>query len=457
MGMIRNPAVAGMFYPAQPEVLLHDVRRMLESVSAPGGQPVPKAIIVPHAGYIYSGPIAASIYARLAPARRDISRVVLIGPSHHVAFRGVALSGAEAFTTPLGRIPIDQEGVRRALEVPGVGILDAAHAQEHSLEVQLPFLQAVLDRFSLVPMVAGDAPPELVAAVLEALWGGRETLIVISSDLSHYLDYASAQAMDAATRAAIEHLDAGPIGYHQACGRVGINGLLRVAKQRGIRVETVDVRNSGDTAGQRDRVVGYGAWSFIEPQAEAGAGMEDTIRALAPFILALARDAVATQVRYGQRMGEPEGLPPPLRADGACFVTLTRRGQLRGCLGSAVAWRPLATDIIDNAAKTASQDPRFPPVSVAELDELDYSVSILTPPVPMVFADEADLLAQLRPRRDGLIIEDKGRRALFLPAVWEQVPAPRNFLEQLKLKAGLPPDHWSPDFRAQRFAAIEIK
>jgi AmmeMemoRadiSam system protein B len=259
MGVIRAPAVAGSFYPGEAQTLTHDLAALLAAVHVPPGALVPKAIIVPHAGYVYSGPTAVAAYARLAPARHTIARVVLIGPAHRVAFNGLAVSTADAFDTPLGRIPVDKAAVQQIAAIPHVGGLDQAHAQEHSLEVQLPMLQTVLDQFTLVPMVAGNVQPETVAQVLETLWGGPETLIVISSDLSHYLDYAAARKVDGATKDAIEKLDAGPIGFDQACGRIGVAGLLEVARRKSLQVETVDIRNSGDTAGPRDRVVGYSA------------------------------------------------------------------------------------------------------------------------------------------------------------------------------------------------------
>ena len=260
MTSVRNPAVAGLFYPGDPRELHAMVAGYLAAAAA--GDVVPKAIIVPHAGYIYSGPIAASAYARIQPARGRITRVVLLGPAHRVGFHGLALSSADCFQTPLGRITVDQEAVKKISGLPQVQVMDAAHMQEHSLEVHLPFLQEVLGEFSLVPLVVGDAEPGEVAEVLEALWGGPETLIVISSDLSHYHDYKTAQRLDRATSQAIEQLRLEDIQYDHACGRNPVNGLLQVARQRGLKAKTVDLRNSGDTAGTPDRVVGYGAYVF---------------------------------------------------------------------------------------------------------------------------------------------------------------------------------------------------
>ena len=458
MGVVRPPAVAGSFYPGEADVLARDVRALLDAAAVPQGALVPKAIIVPHAGFVYSGPIAAAAYARLAPARYTINRVVLIGPAHRVAFSGIAASTSESFDTPLGRIPIDGPAIARIATLPGVGGLDQAHEQEHSLEVQLPFLQAALDRFTLVPIVVGNADPAQVAAVLDALWGGKETLIVISSDLSHYLDYATARSTDSATRAAIERLDATPIGFEQACGRVGVAGLLAVAKRRGLSVETLDLRNSGDTAGPRDRVVGYGAWAFTDPiDALVPASFESQIRAAGPTLLALARASLTLFTHTGKGFALPAQLPAILRAPGGAFVTLKRDGQLRGCIGSPTAWRGLAEDVIDNAAKAGHQDPRFPALKDTELDGLELSVSVLTPHQPMAVPDEDALLAQLRPGIDGLLIRDGKQSALFLPSVWEQLPHARDFLRTLKLKAGMTPEHWSPSFQAWRFQAVEIK
>jgi AmmeMemoRadiSam system protein B len=260
MTTVREPAVAGMFYPANPEELQQMVLEFLRQADATG--PAPKAIIAPHAGYIYSGPVAASVYARLSQARGRIRRVVLLGPSHRVGFAGLAVSDADLFRTPLGDIPIDRQAVAAIRALPQVHRLNEAHAQEHSLEVQLPFLQAVLGEFSLVPIVVGDADAAEVDEVLEALWGGDETLIVISSDLSHYHDTATARRMDQSTAEAIERLRPEAVHYEDACGRNPINGLLLAAAAHGLKAHTLDLRNSGDTAGPTDRVVGYGAWSF---------------------------------------------------------------------------------------------------------------------------------------------------------------------------------------------------
>lgn len=264
----RAPAVAGLFYPDEPQALRRAVEGYLhvaESREAPDDTRAAehiKAIIAPHAGYIYSAPIAAAVYARLRPLAGRVRRVVLLGPSHRVPFTGLALPDVDAFATPLGTVALDAEAMAEIVDMPQVQVLNAAHIGEHSLEVHLPFLQVVLGEFSLVPLVVGDAEPATVAAVLSRLWGGDETLFVISSDLSHYHDYATAQRLDAATSKAIEQLRPQDIGYDDACGRDPVNGLLYLARERGLHAHTLDLRNSGDTAGGRGQVVGYGAYLF---------------------------------------------------------------------------------------------------------------------------------------------------------------------------------------------------
>ena len=262
--LLRDAAVAGYFYPASADALQQEIAECLATATRRSAPPSrrPKALIVPHAGYAYSGPVAASAYASLRPLRCCIRRVVLVGPSHRVAFRGLALSSADAFLTPLGSIDVARDAADVLRTLPQVRELDRAHALEHSLEVQLPFLQTVLEDFDIVPLLVGEATPEEVGGVLEALWGGPETLFVISSDLSHYQDYATAQSIDRVTTRAIESLDVAPIDGEHACGCGPICGLLWVARAHGLHATTLDVRNSGDTAGDHARVVGYGAYAF---------------------------------------------------------------------------------------------------------------------------------------------------------------------------------------------------
>jgi AmmeMemoRadiSam system protein B len=262
MTAVREPAVAGLFYPDDRESLSFTVDQLMAEKVSRG--PVPKALIVPHAGYPFSGDVAASAYARIRAHAGRISRVVVLGPAHRVPFRGIAAPSVELFATPLGRVALDRIAIDELLELPQVIEMDMAHEAEHSLEVQLPFLQRLLGTFELVPLVVGESSPRQVGEVLERLWGGGETLILISSDLSHYLDYDTASERDAATAGHIERLEHDAIGHEDACGRNPINGLLWLARERGMRVEQLSYRNSGDTAGDKRRVVGYGAFAVYD-------------------------------------------------------------------------------------------------------------------------------------------------------------------------------------------------
>jgi MEMO1 family protein len=255
MKRVRPPAVAGLFYPDDPRDLARTVGELLAAARPSDGSP-PKAIVVPHAGYVYSGTIAAPAFAALQPYARRIRRVVLLGPSHFAPLRGVAAPDADGFATPLGATPIESDGFPRSA---------AAHAREHSLEVEVPFLQSVLPEFSLVPLAVGDAEPDEVAQALERVWGGEETLVVVSTDLSHYLPYDLGRRADLETASRIERLE--PVSDEAACGAAPLNGFLEAARRRGLRAERLDLRSSGDTAGDRDRVVGYGSFAFTDPRA----------------------------------------------------------------------------------------------------------------------------------------------------------------------------------------------
>ncbi len=452
-----------MFYPASPRELARDVDDLLGHSAGAGLSPgFPKALIVPHAGYIYSGPIAASAYAQLASLRDRIRRVVLLGPAHYAYVRGLALPDAERFRTPLGEVPLDLKGMRQLDALPQVVRSGEAHHKEHSLEVQLPFLQHVLGDFELLPLAVGEASAEEVAEVLEAVWGGDETLIVISSDLSHFLPDTLARTVDGRTVAAIVALDS-HLDQEQACGATPINGLLLAAQRHGLRAVTLDVRNSSQTAGDPGRVVGYAAFAFeanvpaLKADGSYGA-FEDSRGAFdesrGEILLTLARAAISA--RLGRRqtpVPEPEWLAEP----GATFVTLTIKGELRGCIGTLEPHRSLGEDVAENAVAAAFRDPRFDPLRPAELKDVRVEVSLLSPSESIVAADEPAALAALRPHIDGVVLEYKQYRGLFLPQVWEQLPEPAKFLAHLKRKAGLPMNFWSPAVRLLRFTVYKWK
>jgi len=479
MALIRPPAVAGQFYPANERDLSSAIEKLIDE--APYNfQGTPKALIIPHAGLIYSGPVAATAYRYIRDSHRNINRIILLGPCHRVGVKGLALSNANFFQTPLGNIEIDKKSISKIKHMPEVHFFDETHALEHSLEIHLPFLQKILNNFKLVPIVVGDSSAKAVADVLLKVWGGEETLIIVSSDLSHYKSYHDAKKIDAITCRAIESLNRSIITRDNACGLYPLNGLLKFAEQTCMSVKTLDIRNSGDTAGSKSKVVGYGSWIFLEQKTLLGErddqkgavnitnsilkdafGFEtDTKEILKQYGLYLLLLA-SKSIEYGLIHGHPIKIsinhhPKPIQKKGASFITLKQANQLRGCIGSPIANHPLVMDVINNAYKAAFNDPRFKILQKQEFEKTSISISILSPPSKIKINSEDDLLANLRPFVDGLIIRDLGKQSLFLPSVWQQLQNPEDFLLRLKLKAGLTGEHWSKTFSAERFTAEEI-
>lgn len=419
-----------MFYPSDARALAAEVDDLLGGTGTPAPRlGYPKALIVPHAGYIYSGGVAARAYDELLPARGTAKRVVLLGPTHRVAVRGLAMPSAAGFATPLGTVRIDTEALDSVRDLPQVVVSDAAHAMEHSLEVQLPFLQKMLGEFALAPFAVGMASVAEVAEVIERLWGGPETLVVISTDMSHYHSYEQARAIDGAT---IERIAAFATDIHheEACGATPLNGLLFISRNKSLSLKLLSACNSGDTAGGKGRVVGYSAFGLYE-------GGEVSLEEAGRTLLSLARDSIEDSLF---NKSTSKSLSRWLTQTGATFVTLTKEGNLRGCIGSLQPARALAEDVAQNALGAAFRDPRFPAMSAAEWPQCRVEVSLLSAPKPMRFADEADLLEQIEAGEDGLIIEAEGKRGTFLPQVWEDLADKRVFLSHLLRKAGLPSD-----------------
>ncbi len=398
----------------------------------------PKALIVPHAGYQYSGAVAASAYHTLMSACKNITRVVLLGPAHRVRVEGIAASGADYFNTPLGNLPVDTDTVRQCVtRFPYVSINNSAHREEHSLETQLPFLQRCLGQFKLVPFVVGAASPEQVAKCLDFLWGGAETLILISSDLSHFHPYADARALDSDTTDSIVSLNPRAITYEHACGQLGVRGLLQLARRNKLSVEVLDVRNSGDTSGRMDQVVGYGSYAFFEPHDRIN-------RRQRRELTRVAWAAIDHGLRHG-KMWTPDltGYGAVFTEPGSSFVTLKdAQGRLRGCIGTLQSDTPLLINVAHNAYKAAFRDGRFAPLKREERAGIRVEMSVLGPTERIDGDSEDEILGKLHPFADGVILIVQGKRATFLPTVWESIPSPVEFLRQLKKKAGLDPGYW---------------
>lgn len=436
-----------MFYPGRGEELARSVTEALARAQQAARPGHPRAIIAPHAGYAYSGWLAAAAFASTAGA--PVRHAVVLAPSHRHAFDGIALPTGDAYAMPGFDMPINTTA-RQALVARGLARLeDAAHEREHAVEVELPFLHAIHPRADVVPLVIGRACDAQVAAVIDFLDDVLDRpLFVLSSDLSHFLPETEAREKDAETARLIETGEPAALTGENACGARALRGYLASGAGQGARVTRLALANSAAAGGDPARVVGYGAWALHAPEAQAVAP-EDR-----ETLLATARAALEHRTRHGAMPPLDEAsFAAPLQGHGAAFVTLTEAGRLRGCIGTLRAHQPLVRDVAENAAKAGHADPRFPPVTEAEQARLRLKIAVLGPAAPMGFTSQDDLLSQLAPGEDGLILSDLGRRGTFLPMVWDSLTTPEAFFTALKQKAGLPRDHWSPTLKVWRYRA----
>jgi MEMO1 family protein len=445
-----HPAqAAGTFYPEDPDALrtlIADQRQR----ARPDGSVAPKVVVAPHAGLVYSGSVAATAFGPWARRAEPPRRVVIVGPAHRVAFRGVALHPAQKWRTPLGEVQVAPAAHAELARAPGIVVDARPFMGEHSLEMHLVMLQAMLrGPFEIVPLLVGDAEPQTVAEALRRVWGGPETVVAVSSDLSHFLDEKRARSIDSDTARRIETLDAAALDGRRACGFLPIKAALEIAAERDMRGTGLHLATSADAGADASRVVGYGAFA-LEYAASARLAEADRERLLSACMAAL---GLATQTG-----GEAPALnlaneSPALSSWRATFVTLTKNDQLRGCIGALSPHRPLIDDALANAARAGFADPRFPPLEPSDLAQLRLDVSILSHSRPIPAGSEAELAAALEPDRDGLILAAGKRRALFLPSVWRHVPDARAFVRHLMAKAGLETTRWPQGLEARRFRA----
>ncbi len=437
-----HPAqVAGHFYPSDPGALAGAL------AIAPPSSYRAKMVVVPHAGVAYSGAVAAQA-VRALDRSGGLRRAVILGPNHRMPLRGVALHPASAWASPLGVAPVAAEALRAVAPLEGVSVDPQPFEGEHSLEMVLIFLQRLAPGLEIVPALVGDAPAELVEELLARLWGGAETAICISSDLSHFHPRHVARTRDAETRRLVETGRWREIGPDNACGYASLRGAIRRAEALQMRATGLAFATSDDAGGPRDRVVGYGAFAFEYPDI-ARLTEAERVRLLA--VASASLDFAAEYGGAGPNVVADARLPAALTACRAAFVTLERGGDLRGCVGSVRPHRPLIHDVAINAASAGFDDPRFPPLARGELPELTISLSVLSPSVPMRVASERDLVEQLRPGEDGLSLRDRQSTGLYLPQVWRDIPSPADFVRSLKRKMGLAADYWSPTMTAERF------
>ena len=447
--------MAGLYYPGDPAALSKTIDSLL--AKAPDHSiPRLKALVCPHAGYEFSGQTAAIAYKLLAG--REVRTVVVMGPSHYAWFSNACIPKAEAYQTPLGLVPISEKARGLALIAPFVlkpqcpvqrpqwwrqaprpapeAGQDTPETWEHSVEVQVPFLQKVLTNFRILPVVIGQADPEQVAKALASVIDDK-TIVVASSDLSHYHTYEAAKGLDDHCVKAICDVDIHAMETQEACGKVPILALLHLARQKGWKAQLLDYRNSGDVTGDKDRVVGYTAVAFYASAPENLSAAERKL------LLGLARKTLTSVTANGSLPEIPaKDMTPKLAETKACFVTLTKDGALRGCIGHLTAIEPLHQAVAENARNAALRDPRFPPVQPDEVDQIRIEISVLTEPQSLPFTSPEDLLGKLRPNEDGVLLHIGPRTATFLPQVWAQLPDKAEFLNHLSQKAGCESSAW---------------
>ena len=445
MRKIKEATVANIFYTGSAEDLILQIQNFKET-SKNLYQYATRAVIVPHAGLVYSGRLA---YEGISQIDKNVKNIFIFAPSHRVGFDGIALSSYDAWETPIGTSEINQEICMDLHNSFGANINDDAMNNEHSIEVELPIIQHLLGDAKIIPVLIGKENPDVIKSIIEKYYPDKENAFVISSDLSHYLTDERAKATDKVTAQMIETGNMAGFRYEQACGAIGIAGLVGFANNNKFSMIRIDLANSSEISEDKSKVVGYGCWFLYE-----GNKNDYIARYHSGFIIDLCKLIVNSE--YNEK---PMSIIYPQVFDqpGACFVTIEEHGRLRGCIGSIIAHQPLINDLIAHSKDSAFNDYRFHPVTEDELNDLKVSISILTAPKSIAFSNEQDLLDKIIPNKDGIIIKDGEYQAVYLPSVWEQLPDKTEFLNSLKVKAGLSADYFSDTFEAYRYETVYIK
>lgn len=433
---VRAAAVAGMFYPGAPDDLRQMVRTFIKNARGVEMPAKIRALVSPHAGYIYSGIVAAAGYRQIDPSTKT---VILLGPSHRAPLRGASIPEVQAYQTPLGNVSVAKLALTLR-KLPSFESNPEAHEREHCLEVQLPFLQVMLKDFEIVPILTSGAAPEALAGIL-APHIGKDTLVVASSDLSHYYSYETAVTLDRICTSAIAGCKFSDMPLCEACGKQAVLTLMHIARIKDWCGVLIDYKNSGDTAGSKNRVVGYASIGFVD-RKEMSRMKETPTTQDRKALLKLARSVIEAKLVKGARVERPDRPSPALTQEMGCFVTLHKHGQLRGCIGSIEPVSTLVECVERNAQSAAFYDPRFPALSAEELSEIDIEVSVLSVPERLSFKDGEDLKRKLKPNVHGVILSRGYNRSTFLPQVWKQLPDKEQFLEHLCLKGGMSPEAW---------------
>jgi len=446
MNKIKPPSVAGTFYSANIDVLMRQIREF-KTNSKNKYEYNSRATIVPHAGLIYSGQLGYDGINSLDP---NLKTLFIFAPAHRVGFNGLSLSDYEYWETPLGQVKINQDINKELEEKFELNFFDKAFEEEHSIEIQLPLIQNIYENIEIVPILVGNADIEKIAEIIEHYWEDESIGFIISSDLSHFLKDSDAVKLDNITADMIETININGFKQQQACGAFGICALLSFARKKNYSLIRVGLINSSNTTGDTSSVVGYGSWFLYEGE---------TIQFLKKYyseqIIEICKKSIWGNLN--DIMVVPDEMPAVFSQKGACFVTLEKQENLRGCIGSIIAHRKLIDDLIQNAQNAAFNDPRFKPLKQEELDDLSIAISLLSTPERMTFKDEEDLLDQIVPYTDGIIIKDGYQQAVYLPSVWDQLPDKTDFLTSLKIKAGMSPDYFSKTFEAYKYHSEYIK
>lgn len=445
MTKIKEPSVANTFYSGNPA----ELKKQLDGFSKENGNRYEyktRAVIVPHAGLIYSGQLA---YEGISQLDKSIKNIFIFAPSHRVPLGGLALTGYDEWKTPLGTIKVNQETNKVLEEKFEAKIFDEAFAEEHSVEIEVPAIQHLFEDVKIIPVLVGRVNPQKITDIISEYYDDKEYGFIISSDLSHFLDDKKAQKIDGETAGMIESGDIHELRYEQACGAIGIYGLVEFANKRRFSLIRINLINSSLVSGNKSSVVGYGSWFLYE-----GSKNKFIKEYYSEYLLKLCRNIILSKFNKGTLYTAHAQVFNQL---GACFVTLKKNNNLRGCIGSIIAHQSLINDIVQHSKDAAFHDPRFNPVEENEVDSLTIDISILSEPEQMRFKDEQDLLEQIVPFRDGIIIKDKFYQAVYLPSVWEDLPDKVMFLNSLKMKAGLPPEYFSKTFEAYRFSTVYIE
>ncbi|MCD8024433.1 MAG: AmmeMemoRadiSam system protein B [Candidatus Gastranaerophilales bacterium] len=447
MNNIKNASVAGIFYPLEKD----ELEKIIESFDKSADFST-RAVIVPHAGYIYSGSLAMKGIAALD---RNVKNIFIIAPAHKVYFTGLCVSEHDLWQTPFGTIQINQEICAELKRDFQVNTNNEAFEHEHSIEVQIPLIQALFNDVKIVPVLTGNKA-HFVSEIISEYYQNKENAFIISSDLSHFLKYDEAKKVDNLTSFMIETLDTVNFNPHQACGAAGVLALCDFARKNNFSMIRLGMKNSGDVTNNKTQVVGYGAWGLYE-----GKKNEFIKKYYSDLVLEICKKSIQENKKINVRIlggkNDDKLYPAVFDETGASFVTLEKNGHLRGCIGSIIAHKSLYSDLISNAKASAYNDPRFNPVSLEEINEIKIAVSLLSNPMPIEFGSENELLNEIRAEIDGIIIKDKEKRAVYLPSVWEQIPDKRMFLNSLKIKAGFSENYFSETFEAYRFETVYIK